>query len=80
MAVLPNGNMVISAKAKIYLGQEIETIIFTGEISPRDISDRNIIKSTFVHNPSIRYIGKGPIGNANKKGLLNRLLDFIWVF
>lgn len=78
--VLPNGNMVIEAKTTLVLGREIETIVFSGIISPRDISERNTILSTYVLNPVIRYVGKGPIGNANKKGLLNRLMDFIWVF
>lgn len=78
--VLPNGNLVFEARKSIRIGEEMSTIIFSGEVRPQDISESNTVHSDFVADAHIEYHGKGAVTDAIRRGWLTRLFDFANVF
>lgn len=75
--VLPNGNLTLEAKKSTKQNKEEQTVLFTGTIRSADVNDNNTVDSSRVSNSRIEYIGKGPLSNSTKKGLLTRLFDFV---
>lgn len=75
--VLPNGNLTLEAKKTTKQNKEEQTVLFTGLIRSEDVTSDNMVDSARVSNSRIEYIGKGPLSNSAKKGLLSRLFDFI---
>jgi flagellar L-ring protein precursor FlgH len=75
--VLPNGNLVLEAKKTTKQNKEEQTILFTGLVRSEDIDTSNIVDSSRIANSRVEYIGKGPLSNSVKKGLLSRLVDFV---
>ncbi|MBD3264288.1 MAG: flagellar biosynthesis protein FlgH [Candidatus Omnitrophica bacterium] len=78
--VLPNGNLVVAGNSEVKINEEINTIALSGIIRPSDISPSNTILSTQVADAKINIIGKGPINDKTKRGILGRILDWIWPF
>lgn len=75
--VLPNGNLVLEAKKSTKQNKEEQTVMFTGSIRSEDVTTDNTVDSARVSNSRIEYIGKGPLSNSAKKGLLTKLIDFV---
>ncbi|OCL25634.1 flagellar biosynthesis protein FlgH [Orenia metallireducens] len=76
--ILPNGNFKISGKKHITINSEKQEVEMTGIVRPNDINADNTIDSTYVANVSINYEGKGAIGDKQRPGIINRILD--WFF
>ena len=75
--VLPNGNLTLEAKKTSKQNKEEQTVLFTGSIRSEDVNSENIVESARVSNSRIEYIGKGPLSDSAKKGLLTKLVDLI---
>lgn len=75
--VLPNGNLTLEAKKSTKQNKEEQTVLFTGTIRSEDVNSNNMVDSARVSNSRIEYIGKGPLSNSAKKGLLTKLIDFV---
>lgn len=75
---LPNGNLVIEGTRYVQVNKETQKLIIVGVIRRDDINADNTIFSEFIANADIRYDGKGTVGDRQRKGLLVRLLD--WLF
>ena len=75
--VLPNGNLTLEAKKTTKQNKEEQTVMVTGSIRSEDVSSSNMVDSARVNNSRIEYVGKGPLSNSAKKGLLTKLIDFI---
>lgn len=78
--VLPNGNLQIVGSREVMVNNENQLIILTGVIRPRDISDNNVILSTYVSNAKIAYSGTGVIDDRQRPGWLANLLNAVWPF
>lgn len=78
--VLPNGHLRISGKREIMVNNETEFLTISGIIRPEDISEDNVIQSTYVADARIEYTGKGVIADKQKPGWLMRILDNAWPF
>ncbi len=76
--VLPNGNLILEAQKTTKHNKEEQSIRFTGTIRSADVSSNNTVESSKVHNSKIEFKGKGPLSNTAKKGLMTRLLDFVF--
>ncbi|PCJ57255.1 MAG: hypothetical protein COA79_16245 [Planctomycetota bacterium] len=76
--VLPNGNLVLEARKTTKQNKETQTILFTGTVRSVDVKDDNTVTSNRVHGANIEYIGKGPLSNNAKKGLLSKLFDIVF--
>lgn len=78
--VLPNGNLRIEASQAMVINDEKNSVILVGTVRPQDISPQNTILSTQVANVEIKYAGKGPLSNVQKRGIITEFLEFIWPF
>jgi flagellar L-ring protein precursor FlgH len=78
--VMANGNLKIVGTREVMVNHENQLIILSGIIRPRDISDTNIILSTFISDAKIAYSGSGVIDDRQRPGWLANLLNNAWPF
>jgi flagellar L-ring protein FlgH len=78
--VMPNGNLNIVGTREVMVNNENQLIILSGVIRPRDISDQNVIMSTFISNAKIAYSGSGIVNDRQRPGWLANLLNDVWPF
>ena len=78
--VLPNGNLMLVATKSIRIGRDLQSIKFTGIITPADIDVNNQVLSSQVASATIEFGGAGPVSDVQKEGLIARLLNKVWVF
>lgn len=78
--VMPNGNLKIVGTREVMVNNENQLIILSGIIRPRDISDENVIKSTFISDAKIAYSGSGIVDDRQRPGWLANLLNNVWPF
>ena len=78
--VMPNGNLKIVGTREVMVNNENQLIILSGVIRPRDISDENIIRSTFISDAKIAYSGSGIVDDRQRPGWLANVLNNVWPF
>jgi len=78
--VLPNGNLVIFGRRRMQVNNETQIISVSGVIRPQDVDMSNRIKSTFIADAQIEYIGRGVLADKQRPGWGTRVLDHIWPF
>ena len=64
----------------MYINEEMNQIVLTGIVRPADVDTQNMIPSTRIANAEIFYTGRGPVTNANRRGVLTELWEFLWPF
>lgn len=78
--VMPNGNLKIVGTREVMVNHENQLIILSGVIRPREISDENIILSTFISDAKIAYSGSGVVDDRQRPGWLADWLNNVWPF
>ncbi len=82
--VLPNGNLIVSGRRRLFVNQEEKMIEITGVVRPYDVSFSNTVLSSQIADARITFVGEGPLTEASKKGWLARGiekgLNFLWPF
>ena len=78
--VMPNGNLKIVGTREVMVNNENQLIILSGTIRPRDISDENVIMSTFISDAKIAYSGSGIVDDRQRPGWLANILNNVWPF
>jgi len=78
--VLPNGNFRIRGERKIKVNNEEQIIFVEGIIRPQDINNNNTVYSNQIAEASIRYQGKGPLAEAQRPGIIPRILGWLGIF
>lgn len=78
--VLPNGQLVLEARKRLTTGEATVTLALTGRIRPEDVSSDNTVDSDRVADPRIEYNPSGSVADANRRGWLARIWDFVNVF
>lgn len=68
--VLSNGNMLVRGEKRIGINQGNEYIKLSGIVRPADIDSANTVLSTKLADPTIVYVGDGPVADANVIGWL----------
>lgn len=76
--IFPNGTMIIEGTRNIVTNKETQTIKLSGVIRRDDIRPDNTVKSENIAEAEIRMEGKGLIADRQRRGLLTRILD--WLF
>lgn len=76
--VLPNGNLVIEGTRAVKTNKDTQTFKLTGVIRPDDIRSDNTVLSASINNAHIEVDGKGQIADRQRRGILTRILD--WLF
>ncbi|MEF3255756.1 MAG: flagellar basal body L-ring protein FlgH, partial [Deferribacterales bacterium] len=70
----------IEGQREIVVDQEKQVITVKGIIRQKDIDADNTVLSTAIADAQISYSGKGVISDANRKGWLSNIIDWIWPF
>ncbi len=78
--ILPNGNLVLEAKKERQINEEKETITLTGVIDPDDLDATGCIISDDVAQLRVAYTGRGSVSDGQKRGLLSKVLTYLWPF
>lgn len=76
--VFPNGNLRIQGEKWLTLNQGEEFIQIAGIVRPADIEVNNTVDSFKIADARITYSGNGAVADANKPGLLSKLLVRWW--
>lgn len=78
--VLPNGNLVLFGRREMKVNNEVQYITASGIVRPKDIDSDNRVKSTYIADAHIEYIGRGVIAQEQKPGWGMRLIEKVWPF
>jgi flagellar L-ring protein precursor FlgH len=77
-SVMPNGNLVVEGSRTVGTNSEAQTITLTGVVRPADISPTNTVQSPQVADAQIKYSGKGPVGEVQHDGLVQRIFKYVF--
>jgi flagellar L-ring protein precursor FlgH len=78
--VLPNGNLVVEGSRMRQSVNEKVIIRLSGIIRPRDVRSDNTVLSSSVAQAKIVFESDGPNHRSTQRGILDRMVDFIWPF
>lgn len=78
--VKPNGNLVIVASYEIDNGQDVQQLVLSGEIHPRDLSLDRTITSDKIAELRIKTTPEGDVANSTRPGWLKRIYDKLKAF
>jgi len=76
--VEPNGNLVIQGSRIVGVNHDQQELVLTATVRPEDVHWDNTVQSTFLADANISYKGHGQNSQAQRQGLLSRLLN--WIF
>ena len=76
--VFPNGTMLIEGARLVKVNNETQNLVLTGVVRPDDVRSDNTVASENLANAEIKSEGIGLIVDRQRRGLLTRLLD--WIF
>lgn len=76
--VLPNGNLVIEGKRTLNVNKEFMHLVFSGVVRRDDVLADNTVLSQNVADAEIKSDGKGVISERQRKGILTRILDWLY--
>jgi flagellar L-ring protein precursor FlgH len=76
--VLPNGLLVIEGSRLVNVNKDTQMIKLSGLIRRDDIRSDNTVLSENIADASITGAGKGAIADRQRRGVLTRILD--WLF
>lgn len=76
--VLPNGNMMIEGTRFVKVNKDTQTFVLSGIIKPDSVLPDNTVLSESIAEAEIRVDGKGAISERQRKGILSRVID--WLF
>ena len=76
--VLPNGNLVIEGTRWVHVNKETQVFTLTGIIRRDDVRSDNTVYSENIAEADIKATGTGAIADRQRRGILTRLLD--WLF
>jgi len=76
--VASNGNLEIEGKREIVVNDEKEILTITGTVRAEDISNDNVVYSTYVSGLQIEYKGKGLVNSGTRPGIISRILSLFF--
>ena len=78
--VLDNGNLVIEGRRAVLVNDETQVITISGVVRAQDVSGSNTVLSTQIADAEIQLVGKGLLADAQRPGILYRVLDWLRLF
>jgi flagellar L-ring protein FlgH len=73
--VLPNSNLIIEGTKQTSFSGESQEAVLRGVVRPQDITANNTVFSYNVSDASIKYVSKGTITDAQRKGWFTKIWD-----
>lgn len=80
MDVLPNSNLVIEGSRSISFAGETQEAVLNGVVRVEDVTANNTVYSYNVADATIKYSGKGPVSDTQRKGWFTRVWDKLTPF
>jgi len=78
--VMPNRNLKVVGSREIMVNNEKQIMTIYGVVRPRDISEDNVVLSTFVADARIAYSGAGIVDDRQRPGWIANALNTVWPF
>jgi flagellar L-ring protein precursor FlgH len=78
--VLENGNLVIEGRRAILVNDETQVATISGVVRPQDITGGNTVLSSQIADAEVQIVGRGVIAEAQRPGILYRILDWLRLF
>jgi len=78
--VLPTGNLLLRGSKEVTISGEMQTVTISGIARLKDIAPDNTILSTSLAEARVHISGRGPLEDAQRRTLTNRLMDFFNLF
>jgi len=78
--VMPSGNLVIEGQRVITLHEERQVMILRGVVRAEDITSDNTVPSSAIADAEIEYTGKGVVAEKQRPGIVQRFMDWLWIF
>ena len=80
MKVLENGTLLVEGRRAVAVNDEVQFLVLSGLVRSEDVSPDNTVRSTQLADAEIRMEGSGVLAEKQRPGILNRLLDWLWLF
>jgi flagellar L-ring protein FlgH len=78
--VLPNGNLVLEGTKKTAFAGESSDAVLRGVVRREDITANNTVYSYNVADVTLRYVSKGSVSDAQRKGWFTKVWDKLTPF
>jgi flagellar L-ring protein precursor FlgH len=78
--VLDNGNLVVEGRRDVLVNDETQVITISGVVRPQDVTSANTVLSTQVADAEVQMVGRGILAEAQRPGIIYRLLDWLRLF
>ncbi len=78
--VFPNGNLLIEGSRELNVANDKKRVIITGMIRQSDIDGENTISSDLIADAKIKYEGRGPLADNQRRGILTWVRDVLALF
>lgn len=78
--VLDNGNLLIEGRRAVVVNGETQVITISGVVRPVDVTAANTVRSSQIADAEIQLEGRGLIADAQRPGILFKLLEWLRIF
>jgi flagellar L-ring protein precursor FlgH len=78
--VLDNGNLVVEGRRAVVVNDETQVMTVSGIVRPQDITAANTVLSSQVADAEVQMEGRGVLAEAQRPGILYRILDWLRLF
>lgn len=78
--VLDNGNLVIEGRRTVLVNSDTQIITLSGVVRPDDIAADNTVHSNQIADAEVQMVGRGILSEAQRPGILYRILDWLRLF
>lgn len=78
--VLDNGHLVVEGRRALVINDETQVITISGVVRPQDVTAQNTVLSSQIADAEVQMEGTGVLAEAQRPGILYRILDWLGLF
>jgi len=78
--VMDNGVLLIEGRRAVAVNDEVQFLVISGMVRAEDVTPDNNVSSNKIADAEIRMEGSGILAEKQRPGILQRLLDWLWLF